>query len=136
MAKTVVIFSTKGGVGKTLIAANLAVSLGRDLMKRVCLIDLDLQAAGDMARLLDLNPQKTMVDFINVLKKKPENIKKDDFLVKSPLGISFLPAVLKPQQSPHLEPNHIKEVFSLLDKDYEFLIVDAGKSFSDIFVAT
>ena len=64
MAKTVVIFSTKGGVGKTLITANLGVSLAKDGMQKVCLVDLDLQVVGDMARLLGLSPQKSMVDFL------------------------------------------------------------------------
>ncbi|MFA5005792.1 MAG: ParA family protein, partial [Candidatus Omnitrophota bacterium] len=39
MAKTIVLFSTKGGVGKTLVASNLAVALAKDFEKRVCLLD-------------------------------------------------------------------------------------------------
>jgi len=136
MAKTIVIFSTKGGTGKTLIASNLAVSLVKDEASRVCLIDLDLQAVGDMAKMLDLNPQKAMVDLIHQLKKQPEEIKKGDFLTHSTLGIDFLPGVLRPQQSPHLRADTIKDIFNLLDKDYDYIVVDAGKSFSDVFVAT
>lgn len=137
MAKTVVIFSTKGGVGKTLIATNLAVSLARYQSQRVCLIDLDLHVVGDMARMLDLSPQRAMVDIIHVLKDHPEiGIKKEKFLVHSELGIDLLAGVLKPQQSPHLYPEKIKDVFSILDKDYDFIIVDGGKSFSNVFVAT
>lgn len=135
MPKTIVIFSTKGGVGKTLIASNLAVSLARDQMKRVCLIDFDLQVVGDMARMLDFKPQKAIVDLINFLKKQPAGIKKEDFLVKNSLGIDFLAGVLRPQQCPHLEPDKLKEVFSLLEKDYDYIIVDAGKSFSDCLVS-
>jgi septum site-determining protein MinD len=137
MAKTIVIFSTKGGVGKTLIAANLAVSLAKDQMQRVCLVDLDLQVVGDMARMLNLSPQKAAVDLLNSLKNHPEGIKKENFLMRSSsLGIDFLPGVLRPQQSCHLEPGSVKDVFSLLDKDYDYIIVDAGKNFSDIFIAT
>jgi septum site-determining protein MinD len=137
MAKTIVFFSTKGGVGKTLLASNLAISLARDQGFRSCLVDLDLQVVGDMARMLDLRPQKAMVDLIYQLKKQPQNFRKEDFITRSPtLGIDFLPAVLKPQQSPHLEPADIKEVLSLLDKDYNYIVIDAGKSFSDVFVAT
>ncbi len=137
MAKRIVIFSTKGGVGKTLIAANLAVSLARDQIQRVCLVDLDLQVVGDMPRMLDLAPQKTMVDLINYLKKQPSGFKKEDFIIKSPsLGLDLLAGVLRPQQSPHLEAERIKEVFDLLDKDYDYIVVDAGKSFTDVFVAT
>jgi len=136
MAKIIVIFSTKGGVGKTLIATNLAVSLAKDQLQRVCLVDLDMQVVGDMARMLDLNPQKTMADLISFLKRQQAPIKKEDFLVKSSVGgVDFLAGVLRPQQSPHVEADKIKDVFSLLDKDYDYIIVDVGKSFSDIFVA-
>jgi len=97
MSKTIVIFSTKGGVGKTLIAANLAVSLAQDQAKRVCLIDFDVQVPGDMARMLSAAPHKSMVDAINVLKKQPQAFKKSDFVVKTNFGIEFIPAVLRPQ---------------------------------------
>jgi septum site-determining protein MinD len=137
MARTIAIFSTKGGVGKTLVATNLAVSLRRDRLKRVCLVDLDTQAVGDMARMLDLYPQKAAVDLINLLKKQPQNIKKDEFLLKSSFGnVDFLPGVLRPQQAHHLEPERIKDLFKLLDKDYDYIVVDAGKSFSEVFIAT
>ena len=136
MSKTIVIFSTKGGVGKTLIAANLAVSLAQDQSKKVCLIDFDVQVPGDMARMLNAAPHNSMVDVINVLKKQPQVFKKSDFVVKTSFGIEFLPAVLRPQQSSYLDPAKIKEVFSLIDKDYDYIVVDAGKSFSEIFVST
>ncbi len=101
------------------------------------LVDLDLQVVGDMARMLDLNPQKAMVDLINLLKKEPSRqFKKEDFLVKHSQGVDFLPAVLRPQQSPHLEVEYIQTVFNLFAKDYDYVIVDAGKSFSNCLVAT
>lgn len=134
MAKTIVIFSTKGGVGKTLIAANLAVSFSSEQKKRVCLVDLDLQVVGDMARMLNIHPNKAMVDWIYLLKKNPQSFKKEDFLTGSPMGIDFLPAVLKPQQSAHLDAHKFQEVFDVLDKEYDYIIVDAGKNFTDIFV--
>jgi len=135
MSKLIVIFSTKGGVGKTLIATNLAVSLAKTQARRVCLVDLDLQGLGDMARMLYLNPQKTMVDLIHSLKNHPQGFKKADFMTSSSLDIDFIPGVLKPQQAPHLEPHMIKEALNLLDKDYDYIIVDAGKNFSEVFVS-
>ncbi len=137
MAKTIVIFSVKGGVGKTLIASNLAVSLAKEQKKKVCLIDLDLQVVGDMARMLNLNPQKSMADLIYLLTKQPEAIRKEDFLIHNDLlGIDFLPAVLKPQQSPYVDPQKIKDVFNLLDKDYDYIVVDAGNNFCEVFLPT
>lgn len=135
MAKTIVIFSTKGGVGKSLVASNLAVSLATE-GKRVCVVDLDTQVVGDMARMLSLNPQKCMADLMNFLAKQPKITKKEDFVVKSKFSnVDFLAGVLKPQQSGHLFPEKIQEVFTFLDKDYDYIVVDAGKSFSDVFLS-
>lgn len=135
MAKIIVIFSTKGGVGKTLIAANLAVSLAA-AGKRVCAIDLDTQVVGDMAHILGLSPKMCMADLMSFLKKQPQLTKKQDFIIKTNYyGMDFLTGVLKPQQSGHLFAEKIPEIFALLDKDYDYIVVDAGKSFSDIFLA-
>jgi septum site-determining protein MinD len=136
MAKRIVIFSTKGGVGRTLIATNLAVSLAHEMKKRICLVDLGLQGLSDMARMLYLNPQRAMVDLINSVKKHPQEFKKQDFLTPSSWGPDFLPGVLKPQQSPHLDVERIKDVFNLLDPDYDYIIIDAGKNFNEVLVAT
>ncbi|MCX5715230.1 MAG: AAA family ATPase, partial [Candidatus Omnitrophica bacterium] len=135
MARIIVILSTKGGTGKTLIAANMAVSLAKDEAKKVCLIDLDLSNVGDMARMLDLTPQKAMVDIINLMHLEPEALTTEGFLTHNSHGIDFLPGVLRPQQSPHLEPERIKDVFNLLHKDYDYIIVDAGRIFTEVFVA-
>jgi len=131
MAKTIVIFSTKGGVGKTFLAANLAVSLAKYNNQRVLLVDLDLQVVADMARMLDLNPQRSLVDLFPLLKAQAANIPKSDFLTHSSLGIDFLPAVLRPQQTPHVDPEKIKDVLTLFKDEYDYIIVDAGRAFTE-----
>lgn len=136
MAKTIVFFSTKGGVGKTLIATNVAVSLAREYSRRTLLVDLDLEVVGDMGRMLNVrSQQKALVDLIAYLKKKPAQVPKKEFLTESDFGVDFLPGVLRPQQSPHLEAEYIPEVFKLLGEDYDYIIVGAGKVFSETLVA-
>jgi len=135
MAKIIVIFSTKGGVGKTLIAANLAASLAKE-GKRVCVVDLDTQVVGDMAHVLGVNPQSCMADLMGFLKAQPQLTKKQDFIVKSKFNnVDFLAGVLKPQQSGSLYAGRIAEVFAFLDKDYDYMVVDAGKSFGNVFLS-
>ena len=135
MAKVIVLFGTKGGVGKTFIAVNTAVCLAKDEAKKVCLIDLDMHVVGDMARMLDVVPQKAMIDLIGSLGQLQDvGFKKEDFMTRGSYGFDFLPGVLRPRQASHLETEGVKAVFKLLDKEYDYIIIDAGKNFSDVFV--
>src|SRR5207244_11304971 len=61
LGRVFVAFSTKGGVGKSVIATNLAVLLAMRRPDRVALIDADLQF-GDDAVLLDVPPRHTSAD--------------------------------------------------------------------------
>ncbi|MFH0854911.1 MAG: ATPase, T2SS/T4P/T4SS family [Candidatus Omnitrophota bacterium] len=135
MAKRIVIFSTKGGTGKTLITSSLAVALAAE-GNRVCLIDLDTHVVGDMAHMLNLSPQKSIADLMGFLQKQPQKTKKEDFVVKTNLySVDFLTGILRPQQAAHLHPEMIQEVFSFLDKDYDYIISDAGESFNNVFLS-
>jgi len=135
MGKTIALFSTKGGTGKTFLVTNLAVSVASDYKKNVCLLDMDLHAAGDMGTLLALSPSKAFVDMTHQLKSQPENVKKENFVIHSAFGIDFLPGVLRPQQAWHLEPIRVKEALGFLQKEYDYLFIDAGRAFTDVFVA-
>ncbi|MCX5712494.1 MAG: ATPase, T2SS/T4P/T4SS family, partial [Candidatus Omnitrophica bacterium] len=85
----------------------------------------------------DLNPQKAVVDMVQHLKKHPiESLRKQDYLVHSTLGVDMLSGTLKPQQAAHLDPEKIKDILAIYTKDYDYIIVDIGESFSDVFVAT
>ena len=54
--KLFTVFSTKGGVGKSLVAMNTAVALAQQ-GHRVCLVDLDVNS-GDVAIMLQLSPSR------------------------------------------------------------------------------
>lgn len=54
------VFSTKGGVGKSLMAANVAVTLSEQ-GSSVCIVDLDVNN-GDIAIMLQLTPMRTLND--------------------------------------------------------------------------
>ena len=121
MAKVIVVFSTKGGVGKTVISTNLSVCLAKDGNQKVLLVDLDLQVVGDMANMLDLKPHRAMVDLISHLKKGEDlSANKSDFLTRHSAGFDFLPSVLKLQQTPHLYPEKISAALLLFENDYDY----------------
>ena len=64
--KTITVFSSKGGVGKTLVAVNVATALALAKHK-VLIIDFDLQAGQDMARMLNLMPSRAILDLLPAL---------------------------------------------------------------------
>jgi len=131
MAQTIVLFSTKGGTGKTLISVNLALSLAK-LQKKVLFIDADLDVVGNAAWMLDINPSKSMADIMYLLKKK-KDCNPADFITK--VGeVDFLPAILKPQQAPHFSPLLIEAVLKPLNDMYDYIIVDGGKAFSESLI--
>ncbi len=135
MCKNIVIFSTKGGVGKSLIASNIAVSLGaKENKKRACLIDLDLHGTGDMARMLNIAPQRAIADFINLIKTSPRAPDAKDFVFHTSYNVDFLPGIIKPRQSSLVEADYIARIFAILEKEYDYIVVDAGRNFSDVFL--
>jgi len=132
-AKFIVLFSTKGGVGKTLLSVNLAVSLSRESQKRVCLVDFDLQAPMDMARMLDLQPSKSLADVPADKEIKDQEI--SSLIVRHTSGIDFLQAALRPNQSPYIEKKIISAALSGLEAKYDYVVIDAGRAFSDNFIS-
>ncbi|OGS70227.1 MAG: hypothetical protein A2Y96_00520 [Firmicutes bacterium RBG_13_65_8] len=60
-ATVVAVFSTKGGVGKTTVAANLAAALACHCGVDTALVDLDLEFGG-AASMFGVHPQATIVD--------------------------------------------------------------------------
>ena len=129
------VFSTKGGVGKTFFCVNLAVSLAQE-GKKVILVDLDLQAAQDMSRMIDVSAHYSIFDISAIINKIQElnNIKQYITLVPS-AGIDFLPAITRPKQASHVTIERIEAVLNMLINQYDFIILDGGKAFSNSLIS-
>lgn len=133
MAKTITVFSNKGGVGKTFIAVNMAAALALK-GQRVLIVDMDFQAGQDMARMLNLSPKNSLVDLLALSESEtdPNSIKK--FVISHSSGLDFLPAVSHMRQVGHITPDNIKPFFKRVAGAYDFVIIDAGNSFSETMI--
>lgn len=134
-AKTTVVFSTKGGVGKTFIALNLAVSLSLK-KKKVLLLDFDLQAGQDLARSINIKPVQSIVDVC-----LDAGIMEDPRLIpsqatKHPSGFDFIPCVLQIDQTIKIDQDKIRLFLKSCALVYDFIIIDGGKVFNETLITT
>lgn len=127
--KVVSVFSSKGGVGKTLLATNLAVVLQQQKELDVVLVDLDLQF-GDADVLLDLSPKITIADAVNELNSlTPDNI--DDYLLSYDNGLHILNSPLRPEEAEMIGGREFEALLDILRERFNYIIIDTPQSFSE-----
>src|SRR4029453_6676535 len=123
----IVVLGPKGGTGKTVTTANLAVSLATAGHK-VAIVDLDLQF-GDVGLSLGLNPEKTIYD----LAKAGGSIdgdKLDAYLSTHSSGVRVLMAPTRPDHAGMIGTDFLRDVYTALRTTHEFLIVDTPPGFT------
>ena len=123
--RTIAVTSGKGGVGKTNIAANLAM-IFRRYKKRVLLVDLDLGLAN-IDILLGLRPEYTLQDVIEGRKQMK------DIILHGPDGIKFVPASSGIEELTSLNEKQMKMLFKGfcdLDEELDIVIIDTGAGIS------
>src|SRR5277367_2214450 len=118
-AKVITVFSNKGGVGKTFVAVNTACALALK-GKRVLIVDLNLQASQDMARMLNLPPSHCLVDILADMESSPDVISK--FIITHSSGLHFLPGIKSPRQIGHITSDNLRLFFKKASGHYDYII--------------
>jgi pilus assembly protein CpaE len=132
LAPLICILGPKGGTGKTLVAANLAMGLAND-GKRVALVDLDLQF-GDLGLALGLAPDRTMYDLAQS-GGGLDHEKLDDYLVTHPSGVRVLLAPTRPDQASVVTVDLLRDVFIVLRTMTDVVVVDTPPGFTAEVIA-
>jgi pilus assembly protein CpaE len=133
--KLITIIGSKGGVGTTTIAVNLAVSLLQvNPDCSVVLVDLNPQF-GDAALFLDMEPAHTMGDVAKNIGRLDETFLMS-ILSKHSSGLYLLPSANAVEEIGLLTPEAAEKTLELLQTMFDYVVIDSGESLADTTLAT
>ncbi|MDP2858236.1 MAG: AAA family ATPase [Bacillota bacterium] len=141
--KIITIFGTKGGVGKSFIAANVASSAQIQSKKRCVIVDLDLEF-GCLAALFGLRPRASIVDLCRTEGQiEPETVEKVLMQAQPSLDLRVLVSPPTPDLAAEVEGegrrvkgrSYVTDILSCLKQSYDYIFVDTASSFRETNIA-
>jgi pilus assembly protein CpaE len=133
LSPMIVVLGPKGGTGKTITSANLAVSLATSGYK-VTVVDLDLQF-GDVGLALGLKPDKTIYDLVKAGGSLDAD-KIEAYLVTHESGARVLMAPTRPDHAGVIRTEFLRDVYANLRASNDFVIVDTPPGFTPEVIAS
>jgi len=131
-SRVVTVFGTKGGIGKTTIAVNVAVLLAQ-MGKKVAIIDTDLQF-GDVNVFFDLDSKDTIAELAQDKNAADiDAIKR--FMMLHFSGVNILCAPRSPEFAEYVTAKHIETIINTMRPYYDYIIIDTTPLFNDATIA-
>jgi len=130
----VIVFSAKGGCGKTTISSNLAAAIRERTGQTVALVDFDLQF-GDIGVALQLEPTRSIADAIGMhANLDAQGVQ--SMLIEYRPGLDVLLAPLHPSDVEHISADMAQQVLTHLQYSHDWVVVDSPPAFTEVVLRT
>lgn len=123
------VMGSKGGVGTTTIAVNLAVSLAAK-ENRQSVVLLDMNMFGDIPLFLEIEPSYTWREITKNISRLDSTFLKN-ILSVDPSGVYVLPSPGYLDNQSMATPETIERLLKVTRKMFDFIIVDLGQTLND-----
>jgi pilus assembly protein CpaE len=131
--RVITVVSAKGGVGKTLVATNLAVGLARATENSTVLVDLDLQF-GDVSSALNLDPEYSLPDAVTGPAARDSMVLKT-FLSQHETGLYVICGPESPAAADAITGADVARLVKMLATEFRFVVVDTAAGLSEHVLA-
>jgi Flp pilus assembly CpaE family ATPase len=132
-ATTLVFFGAKGGAGTTTMSVNCGVEVARLSKRSTVIVDLK-PGLGEVALFLGVRPRFTLLDAIDNLHRLDREFLRE-LVVKHKSGLEILAGSDQFDRPGASDGGAIEELFRLLARQYEYILIDAGSQINSCTVA-
>ncbi len=129
--RLIVVVSAKGGVGKSVIAANLALALRARSGGDVAVVDADLQF-GDISVMMRLAPKYTMLDAHEAGSRIDAQMLRSLLTRHDASGTMVLAAPSDPRHADQIQTADVVRVATLLTDTFGYVVVDTPPQLNDL----
>ncbi len=132
--KIIAVFSLRGGVGISSLAANLAAGLTQLWNQPCVLVDLALNA-GQSALMFNLPFRRSWENLATIPASEIDGNVVDDVILNHSSGTNVLAASPRPEQNELIDGEKVTRVVSLLSQAYNYIVLDMPHDFEDTTIA-
>lgn len=128
--KIITVMGSKGGLGTTTVALNLATSLSALAPeKKVALIDMN-RMFGDIPLFLDLKSNFSWEELANNVNRL-DSVFLEKALIRHSSGIFVAPPPVKLESAVGMQPENIERLLQSMRSSFDYIVIDTGVQIND-----